>query len=710
MTPQCSGTSISRKQAILIAGCLLSILLAGVFLLRTSERVERPEGLKSRQDSLPEYAVFQTDSEQYRTAAPAYCIEYSPNGEMVAVGTWHGYIRIIRCADGSQLTAYEHPENRLSAVSALAWSRDGKLLYCADGKKLLVWDVRLLAAVGYYSMPDDVNEIEVSRDGHWLAFGGRNGNVWVSSCTDPTVVVHKWRFTNGILGLLGVGRRISGLAFSENDIHIFAATEDGEIAKWALTEVSPDWKISLSQSDSKVDILSLQVSEDSTVYICAGEGESHSPTVIQLASETGAMLQKSILSIPRGEAFAFDANLNRQATAVVFRLNESFATFEIPSGAMGLFEQQRNVNDAVFSPDGEQLAVAGDWQIRFENVSKGEIADGKSPAASNDVRVVRQAIWSADSRRIFTLEAYGKVAAWNMATGDVEWERSVELPASHSPYGNSVVLALNGTCVAASAYGSTAGLEEVASITLLKENSGELDRTVMLDNNKSFERMASVADGAAMLGYSILEPAAELLNVQTKPTQISSIDAANFRSVDIRAVGSIPASSDFLLFMKDGDILRMSTSNEKPEVIASVGFLTEEEFNSLPIHLRTSPFSNAQFSSNGQRLFIAHYFGGDVLDVASGEFLLELRDGFEANRHRTAGISNDGQIIAIAESDYDKGTGELRVIEVDSGEALRSIPLRHSRPNELIFSPDRRHLMAIMDTGNVVVFTVPSID
>jgi WD40 repeat protein/DNA-binding SARP family transcriptional activator len=154
--------------------------------------------------------------------ANAPFVAYSPNGASLAVAT-NRDVRILDVATGRTLlvtkgtTGLYAGYNTFQAAN-FAWSRDGSLLYFANGNQIVRWDlrrnrVRILApgTIGAAGLYSGLWYVVLSRDGRRLAVGGLPGVVLLDASTGR------------LLATAALNRNISWLALSPDGSQIAAA-------------------------------------------------------------------------------------------------------------------------------------------------------------------------------------------------------------------------------------------------------------------------------------------------------------------------------------------------------------------------------------------------------------------------------------------------------------------------------------------------------
>jgi WD40 repeat protein/DNA-binding SARP family transcriptional activator len=157
--------------------------------------------------------------------ANAPFVGYSPNGASLAVAT-NRDVRILDVATGRTLlvakgTTGTYVGYNTFQADNFAWSRDGSLLYFANGNQIVRWDlrrnrVRILApgTIGAAGRYGGLWYVALSRDGRRLAVGGLPGIVLLDASSGR------------LLATAATNRTISWLALSP-DGSLIAAAEGG---------------------------------------------------------------------------------------------------------------------------------------------------------------------------------------------------------------------------------------------------------------------------------------------------------------------------------------------------------------------------------------------------------------------------------------------------------------------------------------------------
>ncbi|KAL7750782.1 WD40 repeat-like protein [Sorochytrium milnesiophthora] len=121
------------------------------------------------------------------TDVSANCVAFSPGGTEVAVGMDNHKVKIFKL-EGDKLEPAAELSNNRGAITALAYSPDGKLLAAADGnRQVLVYDAatREVKISAWVFHTTRVNAVGWSPDSQHAVSGGLDTNVYVWSVEKP---------------------------------------------------------------------------------------------------------------------------------------------------------------------------------------------------------------------------------------------------------------------------------------------------------------------------------------------------------------------------------------------------------------------------------------------------------------------------------------------------------------------------------------------
>ena len=248
-------------------------------------------------------------------------IAYSPDGEMIAVGTNFGVGVELRDAETLELTASLAPRYP-GDVWSVAFSPDGETLALGTDHTIELWDVasgvfvRTLKDPGEFSLGAHngrVQSLTFSPDGDTLASGGHN-------------TIKLWDAASGALirTLTGHEHSVYSAPFSPNGEMLASGSRDGTIRLWDV---------------ASGELLSMVTWYTGSVY--------------------------SVAFSPNGETLASGGVLSHSVKLWDVSSTELLRT---------LSGHTDNVTSVAFSPDGETVASgSADHTIRLWDVSSGEI-------------------------------------------------------------------------------------------------------------------------------------------------------------------------------------------------------------------------------------------------------------------------------------------------------------------------------------------------
>jgi WD40 repeat protein len=248
---------------------------------------------------------------------------------------------------------------------------------------------------------DYISSLAFSRAGDLLAAGG----------FDRTVRI--WRVADGRLvhTLRGHAGRVGGVAFSPDGRLVASASEDHTARIWRLPGGEP---VEVLREPAGV-VTSVSFSDDGEAVVTAGDGG------IARVWSTGSWRQRAVLGPTRPEALVLEASfsrdgrfvatLERDATA---RAPQSPATARLWHKDGGRpIQTMKNAATVAFSPNGEQLVVAGgDATVRIFRPSDGE----QTGVLRGHTDIVNSARFSALGDLIVSASRDGSTRLWQPAT------------------------------------------------------------------------------------------------------------------------------------------------------------------------------------------------------------------------------------------------------------------------------------------------------
>jgi hypothetical protein len=132
----------------------------------------------------------------------AWSLAFSPDGRMLASGSWDGLVKLWEVTSGMLVWSGRHTGN----INSVAFAPDGSMLASGGAHETILWDVRSGTQAQTLTHPDQVIAVEWSPQGHLLATGDVEGSIrlWSVHKTEPAICIQT---------LTGHTKLVSELAF-----------------------------------------------------------------------------------------------------------------------------------------------------------------------------------------------------------------------------------------------------------------------------------------------------------------------------------------------------------------------------------------------------------------------------------------------------------------------------------------------------------------
>lgn len=150
--------------------------------------------------------------------------DFSPDGEVVAVGGDQGAVRLFRSTTGAELKV--GPMRHDIAVAGVRFSHNGRWLVTSSSDDVRLW----IVATGQPASPpfrleSQVRSLDISPDDALLVVAGNDGNVRILAVPSLHIELPAFQHQSAVLTAV----------FSPDGKQLLTATEDGDACVWDIT-------------------------------------------------------------------------------------------------------------------------------------------------------------------------------------------------------------------------------------------------------------------------------------------------------------------------------------------------------------------------------------------------------------------------------------------------------------------------------------------
>jgi WD40 repeat protein/DNA-binding SARP family transcriptional activator len=317
---------------------------------------------------------------------------FSPDGRILAAGTWRGSLIFWNVASGARLGPALRYPTKQGLAGNLAFAPDGARLFTSvQGGKTVVWDVTRRRPVRTIPLG---GMIAVSGDGKTVALGQQDGSIILadagtgrrrrvltahraaviglafspdsatlaSASGDRTAIL--WDVATGKARetLRGHAGSVTGVAFSPDGATLYTGSLDDSVIAWDLTGTRGLGR-QLTRAASPVVGVAFSPHDPNLLALVRRDGPvtlwdvSKRVRVGDPLDATGGSANAVAFS-PDGRTLAADAD----GTVVLFDVATGARVgrpLHPPYGPITMEFQSRDINGISFSPDGRLLATAG---------------------------------------------------------------------------------------------------------------------------------------------------------------------------------------------------------------------------------------------------------------------------------------------------------------------------------------------------------------
>jgi RNA polymerase sigma factor (sigma-70 family) len=358
-------------------------------------------------DPLPDGAFARLGSLRLRHGSPVTSVAFSPDGKLLATGSWDNTVLIWDAATGRLIRAI-HPQD--GWIWGVAFSPDSQFLVTAGdhrSKRLRLWNVATGKSVrSFEGHTNAIRDLSYSPDGKTIASAAHDGTVRI---WDAATGNELRQFAGGD------GPQLRSVAYSPDGKRLATTDTGARVHLWeadsgkAAGSLSADQGGLVSAAWSKDGTRVVAGSEDGTVYMwdVASGKQSHKVSALAKAA-------LSVAFAPDGKTFAAgygdwnEGSRDLAGGAVV--LWDAAAGKEVRR----LDDQVAPVQAIAFAPDGKALAAV----TLNSSVLIWDPATGRRQAGSSGHQAAIRAVLFGSGRTLLTAGNDRTVRVWDLGRNE----------------------------------------------------------------------------------------------------------------------------------------------------------------------------------------------------------------------------------------------------------------------------------------------------